>query len=54
MQKTRACRLNFAHFYFEGCFRGYFSAVVRNVAGCVTNDNRERGRKSSKEAEWNT
>ena len=33
--KLRAC-LNFAQLYFECCFRGYFSGVLRNVAGYVT------------------
>ena len=34
-QALRAC-LNFAQLYFECCFRGYFSGVLRNVAGYVT------------------
>ena len=34
--KRRAC-LNFAQHYFERCFRGYFSADMRSVAGYVTN-----------------
>ena len=44
--KIRAC-LNFAQPYFEGCFRGYFSVVVRSVAGYVTNNNRKRDRKEA-------
>ena len=40
----RAC-LNFAQPHFEGCFRGYFSVVMRIVAGYVTNNNRKRDRK---------
>ena len=43
----RACRLNFAQPYFEGCFRGYFPVVMRSVAGYVTNKNRKRGRKEA-------
>ena len=35
MSVIRAC-LNFAQLYFECCFRGYFSGVLRNVAGYVT------------------
>ena len=47
----RAC-LNFAQSYFESCFRGYFPAVVRSVAGYVTNQQQgKRPKKGSKEAE---
>ena len=35
-KSLRAC-LNFAQPHFEGCFRGYFSVVMRSVAGYVTN-----------------
>ena len=44
--KLRAC-LNFAQPHFEGCFRGYFSVVMRIVAGYVTNNNRKRDRKEA-------
>ena len=40
-------RLNFAQPYFEGCFRRYFSVVMRSVAGYVTNNNRKRDRKEA-------
>ena len=43
----KAC-LNFAQFYFENCFRGYFSVAVRSVAGYVTRGNRKRDRKETK------
>ena len=39
--------VNFAQPYFEDCFRGYFSAVVRSVAGYVTKYSRERDRKDT-------
>ena len=42
----RAC-LNFAQHYFERCFRGYFSADMRSVAGYVTNGSGKRDRKQS-------
>ena len=45
--KVRVC-LNFARLYFESCFGGYFSVVIRNVAGYVTKDNRKRDRKETK------
>ena len=44
---VRACRLNFAQPCFEGYFRGYLSAVARNVAGYVTNNNRKIDRKKA-------
>ena len=44
--KLRAC-LNFAQHYFERCFRGYFSADMRSVAGYVTNGSGKRDRKQS-------
>ena len=46
VQSLRAC-LNFAQPHFEGCFRGYFSVVMRSVAGYVTNNNRKRDRKEA-------
>ena len=42
----RAC-LNFAQLYFECCFRGYFSGVLRNVAGYVTKYAGKRDRKEA-------
>ena len=52
-EEFRAC-LNFAQPHFEGCFRGYFSVVMRSVsvvmrsvAGYVTNNNRKRDRKEA-------
>ena len=45
-QTLRAC-LNFAQLYFECCFRGYFSGVLRNVAGYVTKYAGKRDRKEA-------
>ena len=45
-EEFRSC-LNFAQPHFEGCFRGYFSVVMRSVAGYVTNNNRKRDRKEA-------
>ncbi len=45
-ENLRAC-LNFAQSYFEGCFRGYFSVVMRSIAGYVTRDNRKIDRKEA-------
>ena len=53
-QALRAC-LNFAQLYFECCFRGYFSGVLRNVAGCGLRDEvcrEKRPERGSKEAEY--
>ena len=44
--KLRAC-LNFAQLYFECCFRGYFSDVLRSVAGYVTKYAGKRDRKEA-------
>ena len=46
----RAC-LNFAQPHFEGCFRGYFSVVMRSVAGYATNNNRKRDRKEAQKGD---
>ena len=47
----RACRLNLIQPYFEGCFQGYFSVVMRSVAGYVTNNNRKRDRKEAQKGD---
>ena len=44
LRVLRAC-LNFTQLYFECCFRGYFSGVRWNVAGCVTKYAGKRDRK---------
>ena len=46
LRVLRAC-LNFTQLYFECCFRGYFSGVRWNVAGCVTKYAGKRDRKEA-------
>ena len=41
--------LSFILLYFECCFRGYFSGVLRNVAGYVTKYAGKRDRKETQQ-----